>query len=132
MLTDGELDILRELAQDAANLTADEDLYCECCGEPLDEADAVVVERNGETMNVCGDCAAPAPARPAVTVEPMIDDDGQVGGYAAFHGPHRVTAEFGTRRDAALAAEAAGFDPWLSDEEMDDEAQAIMHGSWLL
>lgn len=72
-----------------------------------------------------------------VIIDPMIDDDDTtVLGYAAFVvvAPYtrgeQVTSVYPTRQAAAQAAEAEGYDPYMGDAEIDDEADALDHGTW--
>lgn len=77
-----------------------------------------------------------ADATPVRILPIIADDNTTVLGFAAFvvidHATHgeQVTGVYPTISEAAQAAEREGYDPYMSDSEIDEEHEALEHGDW--
>lgn len=68
-----------------------------------------------------------------VSINPVIGDDGStvVGWVAVNHYGETVTSEHPTKQGAIDEALASGFDPFMTDAEIDEENEALDHGDYL-
>lgn len=82
------------------------------------------------------DGSEPETPSPKCHVWPIVDEvDGSdiIAGYGLYDADDlsRIGVEmWPTIREAAEAAEALGWDPYLTDDEMDAENEALEHGDW--
>jgi hypothetical protein len=65
------------------------------------------------------------------TIHPIIgDDDTTIEGWAAFVNGQQVTDLYPNKTAAAVAAEGLGYNPWMTDDELEAENEAMQHGDW--
>ena len=67
-----------------------------------------------------------------VTIVPVIDDEGcrVIGWMAVGDNGEQATGVHLDKQGAIDEALCSGYNPYMSDEELDAESEAITHGNW--